>query len=136
MFNIVEGKVLISPPTLSSSTSHLLVTQIQNLGVIPGSCPTSPPPSSQRNWMSDLLPEHNSEPIHFSSSPLTTYLVQISVICCLEACSSLLPALPAPVPIPIQSADTMNRLIFSKCKPYLVTSHCTKNKIHSSDHGL
>ena len=136
MFNIAEGKVLISPPTLSSSTSHLLVAEIQNLGVIPDSCPTSPPPSSQRKWMSDLLPEHNSKSIHFSSSPLTTYLVQISVMCCLEDCSSLLPALPASVPIPIQSADTMNRLIFSKRKPYLITSHCTMNKIHSSDHGL
>ena len=136
MFNIAKVKVLISPPALSSSTSHRLVSQIQNLGVTPDSCPILPTPSSQRNWMSYLLPEHNSKSIHFSSCLLTTCLVHISVICCLEDCNSLLPALPASIPIPIRSADTMNRFIFSKRKPYLVTSHCTKNKIHSSDHGL
>lgn len=38
--------------------------------------------------------------------------------------------------IPIESADTMIRVIFSKHTPVPVASHCTKNKIHSSYHGL
>lgn len=105
MFNS-QRKVLSSPPSLSSSSFHLIcsVAQAQNLGVSLTPSPHSPI-SNRRNCVSDLLLEYNSKSTHFSLSPL-----------------------PTSIAIPIQSADILTRVIILKHKPGLVASHGIKTK--------